>query len=133
MKNFGKALSYITESPIVEAGKRIIPGITAGYDVFKNLSKFDDPNATDRDKVVAGVKAGLAPIGLIPGVGTAINTVGNTIVDTANYLTDVVEGKKDAPPKPADVNMRTNPIGTGASQIVQKAADSIRYFGGGWF
>jgi hypothetical protein len=113
MKNFGKVFNYVVDSPVIEAGRRIIPGLSVGYDIFNNLNKLDDPNNTPKDIAVDIAKAVVAPLGLVPGLGT----VANGVIDTASYLTDVVEGKKDAPPMPADVNARSNPVGVGVKRL----------------
>jgi hypothetical protein len=129
MKNFGKVFNYIIDSPVVEAGRRIIPGLSVGYDIFNNLNKLDDPNNTPKDIAVDIAKAVVAPLGLVPGLGT----VANGVIDTASYLTDVVEGKKDAPPMPADVNARSNPVGVGVNKVVNQVGDFLRYNSGGFF
>jgi hypothetical protein len=133
-KNFGKAWPFI--SPLItfaEYGADLIDltpfsGVFPGVSVYNNMSTFDDPKATTRDKVVAGMKAALTPTEFIPVIGPAINTVGNAVIDAANYMTDVVEGKKDPPPKPADVNARSNPIGTGVSNAVNFFGNMFRRF-----
>jgi hypothetical protein len=113
MKNFGKALySY---APVI---KTFLSGGSAAYDIYNNLSKFDDPDATVRDKKQAAIKAAIAPVNLVPGVGGIISTVANGVVDGAGYIQDVLDGRKDPPPLPADVNSRTNNIGTIPSKII---------------
>jgi hypothetical protein len=92
------------------------------------LNKIDDPYNTPKDIAVDVAKAAVAPISLIPGVGTALNMGANAVIDAASYMTDVVEGKKDPPPKPADVNARSNPIGTGASNAVYWTGNLFRRF-----
>jgi hypothetical protein len=57
------------------------------------------------------------PVALIPGVGTAITNVGNAVVDSAGYIQDVLEGRRDPPPLLADINMRSDPIGTNGNKI----------------
>jgi hypothetical protein len=118
MKNFAK---YIISSPEVEAVQKFVPGVSVGYDIFKNLNKLDNPNNTPKDIAVDIAKAAVAPISLIPGVGTAINTAANAVIETASYVTDFVEGKKDAPPKPADVNNRSSPIGAGLNNVINSS------------
>jgi hypothetical protein len=54
--------------------------------------------------------------GLIPN--PIIGPAANSVVYTASYLTDLQEGRKDPPPKPADINNRTNPIGTGVNNFI---------------
>jgi hypothetical protein len=54
--------------------------------------------------------------GLIPN--PVIVPAANLVVDTSSYLTDLQEGRRDAPPKPADINSRTNPIGDGLNKII---------------
>jgi hypothetical protein len=126
VKYFGK---YVINSPVVEAVRKIITPITVGYDIYSNLSKLDDPSTTQKDAAVDIAKAVVAPTALIPGVGSVINNTANAVIDTASYLTDVVEGRKDAPPLPADVNSRTNPAGGGLNKTVNWFADFFRRFG----
>jgi hypothetical protein len=33
-----------------------------------------------------------------------INKVGNAVVDSAGYIQDVIEGRRDPPPMPGDIN-----------------------------
>jgi hypothetical protein len=127
MKNFGK---YVINSPEVEALRKFITPISVGYDIFSNMNKIDDPNNSSKDIAVDAAKAAVAPLALIPGIGTALNYGANAVIDTASYLTDVVEGKKDAPPMPADVNARTNPIGVGVNKAVNGIGNFFRRFGG---
>jgi hypothetical protein len=47
---------------------------------------------------------------------TAIASSG--VANEPAYIQDVTEGKKDAPPMPADINSRTNPIGTIPNKII---------------
>jgi hypothetical protein len=128
MKNFGKAFEYIIDSPVVEAGRRLVPGVSVGYDVFSNLNKLDDPNNSPKDIAVDIAKAAVAPLSFIPGVGTALNLGANAVIDAASYITDVVEGKKDPPPKPADVNARSNPVGTGLSDATYWTTSLFRRY-----
>jgi hypothetical protein len=116
MKNFGKAI-YSNMSPYIPVAKKLVGAVNVGYNIFDNLNKLDDPDRSTRDKTQDVIKAALAPTALIPGIGTIINNVGNAVVDSAGYIQDVMEGKKDPPPMPADVNMRTNPIGTLGNKI----------------
>jgi hypothetical protein len=84
--------------------------------VYVNLNKLDDPKATQKDKAVDIAKSVAAIAGLIPN--PVIGPASNLVVDTASYLTDLQEGRRDAPPKPADINSRTNPIGDGVNKII---------------
>jgi hypothetical protein len=119
MKNFDKIKDYLLTSPYVQFAQTFVPAVFAGYNLYNNLNKLDDPNATSKDKAVNIAKAILAPTSLIPGLeGTVASTLAKGAVDAASYVTDVMEGKKDAPPKPADVNMRTNQIGSMPNQII---------------
>jgi hypothetical protein len=118
MKNFGK---YIVNSPEVEAFQKLVPGIGVGYDIFNNLNKLDNPDNTPKDIAVDSAKAVVAPTALIPGIGTVVNKTANAVIDSASYITDFVEGKKDAPPKPADVNNRTNPAGAGLNNVINSS------------
>jgi hypothetical protein len=65
--------------------------------LLTNLNKLDDPNATQKDKAVDISKAVTAAVtGFIPNP----IIIANTIIDTASYLTDFQEGRKDTQPKP---------------------------------
>jgi hypothetical protein len=44
--------------------------------------------------------------------------VADAVINTASYLTDFQEGRKDAPPKPEDINTRTNPIRTQINNFI---------------
>jgi hypothetical protein len=81
------------------------------------LSKFDDPKASVKDKTQDVIKAALAPVALVPGVGTVITNVGNAAVDSAGYMHDILEGWCDPPPLSSNINMRSNPIGTIGNKI----------------
>jgi hypothetical protein len=118
MRNFGKAINYIIDSPELEAVKKIIPGIGVGYDIYSNLNKLDDPNNSQKDIAVDIAKAVVAPTALIPGIGTVIQQTANKVIDSASYISDVLDGRKDAPPKGADINSRNNPIGNFPNQII---------------
>jgi hypothetical protein len=85
--------------------------------VFTNLNKLDDPNATQKDKAVDIAKATAAIAGLIPN--PIICPAANVVIDTANYLTDFSEGRRNAQPKPTDINNKTNPmIGSGVYEVI---------------
>jgi hypothetical protein len=127
-KNFGKAIiskgidAYSYVEPYIEIGKGVggvlktgmeigkevggvlKTGIGTGYDIFTNLNNLDDPNRSDRDKVVDVVKVGLDVVGLIPGIGSVVETVGNKVVDAVTYVQDVMEGRKDPPLKGEDIH-----------------------------
>jgi hypothetical protein len=116
MKNFGKAI-YSNMTPFIPVAKKLVGAAGVGYNIFNNLNKLDDPNRSIRDKTEDVIKAALAPTTLIPGIGSIINTVGNGVVDSAGYIQDVLEGRKDPPPMPADINSRLNPIGMIGNKI----------------
>jgi hypothetical protein len=88
MKSFGKAFDYIKDSSLFEARKLLYSPIMTGIKVFNELNKIDYEDNL-KDKIVDGIKGGLDIIGMVPGVGTAIETVGDAVVDTASYLTDI--------------------------------------------
>jgi hypothetical protein len=59
------------------------------------------------------------------------------VIDTASYFTDLQEGRKNAPPKPADINSRINSIGDGVNKVINSAPVKIffshyGYRGGVW-
>jgi hypothetical protein len=113
LKNFNKVIDYV--SPYVSAVGDLLSSLNTPRNVFINLNKLDDPNATQKDKAVDVAKSVAAIAGLVPNpvIGPAAN-----LVDTASYLTDLQEGRRDAPPKPADINSRTSPIGDGVNKII---------------
>jgi hypothetical protein len=137
LSNFIKSIKNII--PYVETISSALP-IGVGYDIFKNLSVFDDPKADAKDKTVAVAKAIAAPLGLIPGpVGMVADKAANAFIDTANYLTDLSTGKADPPPK--NNNGIPNPVADMPSTIVNSTPfkQFINNFGnnwgggGGWF
>jgi hypothetical protein len=95
----------------------LFDSVGVGYNIFDNLNKLDDPARSVRDKTQDVIKAALAPTAFVPGIGIIINTVGNAVVDSAGYIQDVLEGQKDPPPMPANINSRLNPIGTVGNKI----------------
>jgi hypothetical protein len=96
MKNFGKMIStnLALYAPIAS---KLLGAESAGYNIYNNLSKLDDPKASVRDKTQDVIKAAFAPVPLVPGVGTVIANVGNAVVDSAGYIQDVLEGRRDPP------------------------------------
>jgi hypothetical protein len=54
--------------------------------------------------------------GLIPN--PVIGPIAMGVVEAAICLTDLQEGRRDAPPKPADINSRTHPMGDGVNKII---------------
>jgi hypothetical protein len=74
--------------------------------------------AVDITKVVTAAVTGFIP-------NPVIGPVANAVIDTANYFTDLQEGRKDAPPKPADINIRTNPILTGVNNFINSTLVKI--------
>jgi hypothetical protein len=84
-----------------------------------SLNKLDDPKATQKDKAIDIAKSVATINGLIPN--PVIGLAANIVVDTASYLTDLQEGRRDAPPKPADINSRTNPIGEGVNNFINSS------------
>jgi hypothetical protein len=71
-----------------------------------------------KDKIVSGLHMITSPLALIPGIGSTTSLVANNVIDTASYITDVLEGRKDPPPLPADIHNRDNPIATLPNKIV---------------
>jgi hypothetical protein len=114
LKNFNKVIDY--GSPYVSTVGNLLSSLNTARNVYVNLNKLDEPKATQKDKVVDIAKTVAAIAGLIqnPVIGPVVNLV----VDTASYLTDLQEGRRDAPPKPADINSRTNPIGDGVNKVI---------------
>jgi hypothetical protein len=118
LKSFNKTIDYV--SSYVSTVGKLLGSIGTAYSVFTNLNKLDDPNATQKDKAVDIAKSVTAAVtGFIPN--PVICPVANVVIDTASYFTDLQEGRKDAPPKPADINTRTNPIGDGVNKLINSA------------
>jgi hypothetical protein len=129
MKSFGKAFDYIKDSSLLDAGKLLYNPILAEVKVFYDLNKIDYEDNL-KDKIADGIKGGLDIVGMVPGVGTAIETVGDAVADTASYLTDIATGKKDAPPKGANIN--SNIIGDLPHNVLSSTSIQIVFgFGGG--
>jgi hypothetical protein len=122
LKNFNKVIDYV--SPYVSTIGNLLSSLNVVRNVFTNLNKLDNPNATQKDKAVDIAKATASIAGLIPN--PIINPAANVVIDTASYLTDLQEGRKDVPPKPADINNRTNPIGTGVNNFIN--SNPVRNF-----
>jgi hypothetical protein len=115
LKNFNEVIDYI--SPYVSTVGNLFRNINTARNVFVNLNKLDDPRATQKDKAVDIAKFVAAIASLIPNpvIGTPAS---NLVIDTASYLTDLQEGRRDASQKPADINSRTNPIWDGVKKII---------------
>jgi hypothetical protein len=116
MKNFGKFIFNASE-PLIESAKILKDGMLIGGDVFWNLNKLDDPKITDSEKGSAIFNTVTTPLSFIPVVGPMIDIVGNS----APYITDVIEGRKDAPPIGADIHSKINPIGSVASKVIKSS------------
>jgi hypothetical protein len=114
LKNFNKVIDYV--SPYVSAVSNLLSSLNTARNVFVNLNKLDNPKATQKDKAVEIAKSVAAIAGLIPN--PIIGPAANLVVETASYLTDLQEGRRDVPPKPADINSRTNPIGDGVNKVI---------------
>jgi hypothetical protein len=97
-----------------------------GGEVFWNLKKLEDPKINASEKVNAIFNAVTAPLSLVPVVGPIVDIVGAA----APYITDVMEGGKDPPPVPGDVNSRTNPIGGIANKVMRSTG--FNWFFRGW-
>jgi hypothetical protein len=114
LKNFNKIIDYV--NPYVFTVGNLLSSLNAARNVFTNLNKLDDPNTTQKDKAVNISKSFTAVTSLIPN--PIIAPIATGVVETASYLTDFQEGRKDAPSKPADVNNRTNPVGSGVNNFI---------------
>jgi hypothetical protein len=114
LKKFNKVIDYV--SPYANVVSNLLSSLNTARNVFVNLNKLDDPNATQKDKAVDIVKYVAAIAGLIPN--SVIGPAANLVVDITSYLTDLQEGRRDAPPKLTDINSRTNPIGTGVNNFI---------------
>jgi hypothetical protein len=116
MKNFGK-LIYTEAKPFFKVGKILNDGLSIGGEVFWNLNKLDDPKINDAEKASAIFNTVTAPLSLVPVVGTMTEIVGVA----APYITDVIEGRKDAPPVGADINSKINTIGNVANKVIKSS------------
>jgi hypothetical protein len=105
-RNFSKIVDYVR--PYINVLNKVLGSIGTAYSIFTNLNKLHDPNATQKDKAVDIAKAAPALTSLIPN--PIIAPIATRVVEAASYLTDLQEGRKDAPPKPENVNTRTNPM-----------------------
>jgi hypothetical protein len=112
LKNFNKVIDYV--NPYVFTVGKLLGSLGTAYSVFTNLNKLDDPNATQKNK--ANQNSYSRSYWFY--TKSCHSPVANAAIDTASYLTDLQEGKRDAPPKPADINSRTNPIGDGVNKII---------------
>jgi hypothetical protein len=111
-KNFEKAFNLA--DPYINVAKRLGQAAMVGGNVFWNMNKLDDPNLTDTEKGKAIFNVITAPLAAVPGLGTVVSGVG----DAAEYVSDVITGKKDAPPKPADINSKNNPGGNIPNAVI---------------
>jgi hypothetical protein len=112
MKNFSKIIDYVNR--YISTVSNLLGSLNVARNVFTNLNKLDDPNATQKDEAVDIAKAVAAITSLIPN--PIRGPIANGVVETVSYLTDFQEGRKDA--KPADINNRTNPIGTSVNNFI---------------
>jgi hypothetical protein len=86
-------------------------------EVFRNLNKLDDPKINDVEKASAIFNTVTAPLSLVPVVGSMTEIVGVA----APYITDVIDGRKDAPPVGADIHSKINPIGNVANKVIKSS------------
>jgi hypothetical protein len=114
MKNFGK-LIYRETQPFFKVGKILNDGLSIGGEVFWNLNKLDDPKINDAEKASAIFNTVKTPLSLIPVEGTMAEIAGTV----APYITDVIEGRKDAPPVGYDIHSKINPIGNVANKVTK--------------
>jgi hypothetical protein len=77
------------------AGNMLAP-VIAGWNIYSNLSKSDDPNRSKFDKGLDIAKAAVAPLGVIPGLNLVPAAV-NTAIDATNFLSDVANRKIELP------------------------------------
>jgi hypothetical protein len=108
-KNFEKAFNLAEH--YVNVVKRLGQSATIAGDVFWNMNKLDDPKLTDVEKGKAIFDVITAPLSVVPGVGTVVSGVS----EAAKYVSDVITGKKDTPPKS---DTRGNPIGDVPNAVV---------------
>jgi hypothetical protein len=131
LKIFEKFRGFI-ENPaireVVDIASKIKTTGTTAYDLFNYGNQLDDPNASTKDKIVSGLHMVTAPLSLVPGIGSTVGLVANNVIDAASYITDVMEGRKDPPPLPADIHNRDNPIGTIANKVMTSTPFK-QYFG----
>jgi hypothetical protein len=58
LKNFNKVIDYV--SPYVFTVSNLLSSLNDARNIFTNLNKLDDPNATQKDKAVDIAKAAAA-------------------------------------------------------------------------
>jgi hypothetical protein len=114
LKNFNKVINYV--NPHVGIVSNLLSSLNTARNVFTNLNNLNDPNTTQKNKTIDTAKVAAAIVGLVPNPIIGADTAG--VVETASCLTDLQEGRRDASPKPADINSRTNPIGDGVNKII---------------
>jgi hypothetical protein len=114
LKNFNKIIDDV--NTYMSAVGNLLSSLKVARNVFTNLNKLDDNSRTSKDKAVDTAKAAAVVTSLIPNPIIAPITTG--VVETASYLTDFQEERKDALPKPTDINNRTNSIGSGVKNVI---------------
>jgi hypothetical protein len=122
LKKFEKFRGFIENPAIREAvdiASKIKTTGTTAYDLFKYGNQLDEPGLSTKDKIVAGLHMATAPLALVPGIGSTASLIANNVIDGASYITDVLEGRKDAPPLPADIH--NNPISALPNKIVNSS------------
>jgi hypothetical protein len=115
MKSFNLVKDIIAE-PVWQS---LTGAVGVGYNAY-NFGRQFDYNSTARDKAEAGLKLGLsvatAPLG--PVIGGAISM----IPETASYITDVIEGKRNGPPALEPGNEKNNQVGNIGHEVVNSNA-----------
>jgi hypothetical protein len=125
IKNFGKYV-YSKLKPFFKVGKTFKDGGAVAANLFWNFNKLDDPLLNNSEKASAIFNAVTAPLSVIPIVGPILD-----ITSTATpYIADVIEGRKDAPPIPADINSKINNLGSLGNKIVNSKL--FKNFFGNW-
>jgi hypothetical protein len=127
LHNFFKIFDKFHLIKELDVGSNFAKAGTIAYDLSKYGNQIDDVNASTKDKIVSGLHKVTAPLKIIPGISN-IATVADKVIDSASYITDVLEGRKDAQPLPADIHNRDNPIGTLPNKIINSNAFK-NYFG----
>jgi hypothetical protein len=77
------------------AGDMVAP-VMAGWSIYSNLNKLDDPNRSKFDKGLDIAKAAVAPLGIIPVLNLLPAAV-DGVIDSASFLSDVANRKIELP------------------------------------
>jgi hypothetical protein len=113
LKNFDRAKGFFTtlmNNDYVKALVPIIGGGLTAYDLIERGNKIDhETNPKDIAADAAHMAVDILTLPLPPVVGAVAGKIADSVIDSASYLTDVYYGRKDPPPKAADIHGRNGP------------------------